>query len=356
VESTGIKQTVYSPTSISESHASAIYFADELKASTKYGTICIDIGGGTSDVAIWQDDELRYQVSLRIAGRDIFLNTLNAKPEFLEQFGVNISILNTLVNNRIKFYAQADALISRKGKEWLLNLPTKAGDEILKLTQIIAIGLSGLFYYIGLVLRHLMEKNNYKREMPEFFVGGNGSNLFHWLASGFYSDQSPINELLRDVFHEASGLKQDGKNLIKIILSPEPKSETARGLVGQKQLQFARAAVNDSTVISGENFLYNGQNYDHNSIITASMFKDSLEPTAKLEKTESFIKIFNNYASKTNIPSINIDLISNELRKRVGGRLKDLSKKNPKKISVEPIFILALKELLEISVEEWKHK
>jgi hypothetical protein len=52
------KLTDHAAHKMSESHAAAVYFADELNASTKYGTICIDIGGGTSDVAIWQEDEL----------------------------------------------------------------------------------------------------------------------------------------------------------------------------------------------------------------------------------------------------------------------------------------------------------
>lgn len=346
------------PHKMSESHASAIYFADELKAHTKYGTICIDIGGGTSDVAIWQEDELRYQVSLRLAGREIFLNTLIFKPEFLEGFGTNVTVLRSLQNKSIEFYAQADAIINREGERWFYLLPNKLEQpDTKKLVQIIAIGLSGLFYYIGLIMRYLGEKGKYKPEIPGFYVGGNGCNLFHWISAGKYSNDSPINGLLKDVFLQASGLEVAPSQTMKIILSPSPKCEAARGLVGEKVLNVAFEATDDPTVLSGETILVDRKKQDHNTLVTSSLFKRSLEPLARLEQIESFIEIFNRYASKksSGVQSIDYSAVSEELRKRLGGKLKDLSKKKTEEISVEPIFILALKTLLEISAEEWKH-
>jgi hypothetical protein len=357
VQATGIQSIDGAPRKMSESHASAVYFADKLSASTNYGTICIDIGGGTSDIAIWQADELRHQVSLRLAGREIFLNTLRSRPEFLNRFGTNISLLQSLKSRSIEFYAQADAIISRDGDRWFQQLPNKIGlPETKGFIQIIAIGLSGLFYYIGLALRYLMDKGKYRPEVPDIYIGGSGSRMFHWVSAGAFSSESTINELLRDVFREASGLELSATQPMKIVLSPKPKCEAALGLVGNKDLSVARDSSEDSAVVSGEKIIFQQKKFDFDTLVNASMFKDLFELPTKLEKTESFIKIFNRYATKKGaaITPIDYESISTDLRKRLGGKLKDFSKKNPKDISVEPIFILALKTLLEISAEEWK--
>jgi hypothetical protein len=269
-----------------------------------------------------------------------------------------VTLLRSLKTHLIDFYAQADAIISREGDSWFQQLPNKMGQpETKKLVQIIAVGLSGLFFYIGLVLRFLIERKNYKPEVPDIYVGGNGSKMFYWLSAGKYDPNHPINELLRQMLHEASGLRANDSQPMKIVLSPSPKCEAARGLVGTKKLNIAASASDDSTVISGENILIQGKKYDHNTFVSASTFKSSLELPAKLDKTESFLQIFNRYASKNSfaIPPISIDIVSTELRKRLGGKLNDLSKKDQKEISVEPIFILALKTLLEICAEEWKN-
>lgn len=61
------------PSSLSESESVAEYFKKDMKASTARGIICLDIGGGTTDIAVWQgnDDALLNQTSIRFAGRNI---------------------------------------------------------------------------------------------------------------------------------------------------------------------------------------------------------------------------------------------------------------------------------------------
>ena len=53
-----------------ESLAFAQYFADEEEHNLVRST-CIDIGGGTSDISIWENNELVHQCSVRLAGRQL---------------------------------------------------------------------------------------------------------------------------------------------------------------------------------------------------------------------------------------------------------------------------------------------
>ncbi|MFH0992056.1 MAG: hypothetical protein V1799_18780 [bacterium] len=349
----GIPQTEDMAIAMTESAASAIYFADNLKASTKSGTVCIDVGGGTSDVAIWQNNALRHQVSFRLAGREIFLNTLRTNPDFLKEFESDISRLIALKARELEFCAHADAIIAVRGEAWLKLLNKKSGKaNMKKFVQIIAVGLSGIFYYVGLILKHLAKKGEYDPQLPDIYMGGNGSKLFHWISEGSFTPQSSANILFRDSISRSSGLEQCAKASFKIILSQKPKEEAASGLVGKKILDIPETI---SQVISGECFLIQGKRMEWSAPLSVESFKNNLTPAAHLEQMESFAAIFNTFAARkdSGFPPLSNDIIL-KVHKRLGDKLSDIARLEEKKISVEPLFILALKTLLEICSEEWK--
>ena len=87
---TGVTQMVTIPAQ-SESVVTAKFFATTLQnkfaaGGFASGAVCIDIGGETSDISIWQNNELYWQTSLRFAGRHIFLESDQRKPRFSEKF------------------------------------------------------------------------------------------------------------------------------------------------------------------------------------------------------------------------------------------------------------------------------
>jgi len=53
-----------------ESLAIAQYFADK-EDRNLIGSACIDLGGGTFDISIWQDNRLIHQCSIQLAGRNL---------------------------------------------------------------------------------------------------------------------------------------------------------------------------------------------------------------------------------------------------------------------------------------------
>ncbi|NJM24086.1 MAG: hypothetical protein HC907_38730 [Richelia sp. SM1_7_0] len=66
-----------------QSLAIAQYFADQ-EDYNLVNTTCIDLGGGTSDISIWQNNNLIHQCSIQLAGRDLFSQFLELNPKFLE--------------------------------------------------------------------------------------------------------------------------------------------------------------------------------------------------------------------------------------------------------------------------------
>ena len=114
-----------------ESIVSAKFFASTGPFAT--GAVCIDIGGETSDISIWQQNKLYCQTSLRFAGRHIFLDRLKQNPGFLENFDVASEDIQ-LLESTSDFYAQADALIKvhEQGQRWLDQLSLTAGRSQVK--------------------------------------------------------------------------------------------------------------------------------------------------------------------------------------------------------------------------------
>ena len=96
----------------SESVVTARFFANNLGGFAS-GAVCIDIGGETSDVSIWQNNTLQWQTSLRFAGRRIFLDPLKKNPRFFENFGADDKDIQSLesVSKSDNFYSQADTWI-----------------------------------------------------------------------------------------------------------------------------------------------------------------------------------------------------------------------------------------------------
>jgi hypothetical protein len=73
-----------------ESLAIAHYF--KLKHNTLNNFICIDMGGSTSDISIWQDKILLHQCSIRLAGRELFDRIIVQKKDVLKILQRELSI------------------------------------------------------------------------------------------------------------------------------------------------------------------------------------------------------------------------------------------------------------------------
>lgn len=348
---TGLAQTANSPASKTESEAAALYFksAPQLNASTHAGAICIDIGGSTSDIAVWQEDRLRWQTSLRLAGRDIFLEFLHARPDFLAMFGADVTGLHRTAARRSAFYAQADAILRQMGKEIFKALPAQAGSrDVQELTGIVALGLSGLFFYVGSVLRYLMNTGRYKEEAPDIYIGGNGSLMFNWLDAGEYTKSSRVNKLFKEAFLRGAGLARE--SVFKITISPNPKAEAAYGLVSDGVLNSDDTSEG---VVAGERFREGGQEKAWDEVLDAKRLAGAIEVSPRLERLQEFLATFNGFARASGIPAVaSDDAMLREVRNRTASSLSQFKgREDDPTVLVEPIFIIALKHVLEVQLE-----
>ena len=62
----------------------------------------IDIGGGTSDLSIWQDRNLLWRNSFRLAGKDVLINYLTNNLTLIKDISGNDDLLIRKLSNFTK--------------------------------------------------------------------------------------------------------------------------------------------------------------------------------------------------------------------------------------------------------------
>ena len=349
---TGGQPTV--PVSLeSESIVTAKFFGGKLGGFAN-GAVCIDIGGETSDISIWQDNTLCWQTSIRFAGRHIFLDLLKHKPNFLKDVGVTEAGIPALRNPN-GFYSQADTLIDASINNSPKDLKAKFGIyggkiKATPFVPLIGLGISGLFYYVGLILNYLRTEIGFRKTMPNIYIGGNGSRILHWLANGEFKPDSDSCGHLKDILLTASGF--DPKSLFDLEITPKPKHEAAAGLVDERTI--LKSTERQFDFLAGEVFTENGENKAWTELLTAERLGNGLRSGDKLVEIETFIKKFNAGLGNALGQSVYFDgALRHKLAGDLNSGLQNLAFTDPGKRIVEPLFILVLKDLLRRETADW---
>ncbi len=337
-----------------ESIVTARFFAGKFGGFAD-GAVCIDIGGETSDISIWQVNTLCWQTSIRFAGRHIFLDLLKHKPNFLRDVGVTEAGIPARPNPN-GFYSQADTLIDASINNSPKDLKAKFGIYGGKIKDspfvpLISLGISGLFYYVGLILNYLNRETQFRKTMPNIYIGGNGSRILHWLANGEFKPDSDSCGHLKDILLTASGF--DTGSLFDLEITPKPKHEAAAGLVDEGAI--LKSTERQFDFLAGEVFRENGKDYEWTELLTAERLGKGLRSGDKLMETEIFIEAFNDGLGKSLDGRINFNReLKNKLTSDLNDKLVNFAKKPDKDRIVEPMFILLLKKLIRLETAEWK--
>ena len=247
-----------------ESLANAQYFRDQ-EGHNLVKSTCIDLGGGTSDISVWEENSLVHQCSVQLAGRDLFSQFLEMNPQFLERrFKANLSDWKGLRGG--SFNAKLDVLLRLEGENWLKSTKLHVEDEpdVQGLIRLTAIGTAGLYYYVGILLKVLHQEGKYTREeITPIYIGGNGSRFLNWLAEGGqFNKDSEVNLLLSRMLSQGSEF-EDTEVITR--LSEVPKDEVACGLVlNETKLKGLGKKIKDP-LIAGENCTLNGEEFDSES-------------------------------------------------------------------------------------------
>lgn len=378
------------PTSLSESASVAEYFKKDMKASTARGIICLDIGGGSTDIAVWQENQdpssnqnpLRNQTSIRFAGRDILNDYLWDRKEkghaILSKLKNNDSEFTKLLDdlekesNKRGFDLKLEALLRDYEQDIFNSLPTKSADpEISLLIRDISFALAGLFFYSGMLIGHLRKNGDYATNqlLPNCYVGGNASKLLNWSAGGQFMMGTIMESIFKQCMMIGLSIEENKQildptfisktiNTFHINMTEHPKQEVAYGLVSN--VSTPNSAVNiginiilgdgddGNSALAGEKFLVDTEVKEETLIKASDFLKGVHVDNRKPEVFSGFLAIFNGIMKKLRLNPIQFtetDFIN--ICTNVNQKLSDMKQEaqgDVDNINVEPIFILVLKE------------
>ena len=353
-----------------ESLAAAQYFKDH-EGRTLLKTTCIHIRDDNSDISIWEENKLVHQCSLQLGSQGLFSDYLSLNPQFfIKRFGVNAYEWEKL--NRKAFNAKLDVWLRLEGDKWLKSkkYQVEQEEDFLGFTLLTAIGIAGLYYYVGILLKVLHDEKKYSRnEITEVYIGGNGSSVLNWLAeAGQFNSNSEVNELLSRMLSKGSGF-QDTQ--IKTKLSQNPGDEVACGLVLNHTPIEGKSIKEKDPLIVGESCKINGHQIYAQSRL-------DLEPLDLEEKDINEFKIpepvniaqffydfhqalqdlqiedIKSLPSYQNSPELNKNKqLWRKVKDEISNLLLEQKGKKSDTIRLEPPFITCLKALLNVLSKQW---
>lgn len=373
------------PINQTESASMALFFANDSDSKAPIrnrGIVCLDIGGGSTDIAIWQgnENEPKGKCSLKFAGNDILNKYLFIKKRsVLEKFFSNDTSFNDSLkklideNDERKFNLNLEALLKYHEGKIFGSLWSKSVDSDIKaFISVINFALAGIFYYSGVIVGNLRKDTDLK-QLPHCYVGGNGSKLLNWVSNGRYDKGDTFGEFYKwilgvGISSKDERIQEDSIEEIIIGQSPHPKEEVAYGLVSENSLRavtrqegsygngsiIGRILINqpDSDSVQAVETYYIGNEKKENADISIDDIRKGVKVDEEIPAFKQFVNIFNALLNRYEIDDaykiefskkdyITIVDQTNELFAR-------LSDEDPNSIILEPPFIVLLKKSLDI--------
>ena len=225
-----------------ESISSALYFAEGQKTAFTENVVTIDIGGGTSDISIWQDLNLIWRNSFRLAGKDVLIDYLCNNLTLIKEISGNDELLLRSYGDLQQI--RTDRTKLNNGVELLVNSPQfgkafkdrfhiisgkEKGKELKNLSEL---ALSGILYYLCQVINHLVKQDQFKKndkknknvsKSLKICLGGKASTLYKIV----FEDEDAQEGLSKIVEKVTKGIFSS----ISIEFTQAPKHEVSYGLL-----------------------------------------------------------------------------------------------------------------------------
>lgn len=388
---------------LSEGESSGLY-AMKNNIPLQDGPIILDIGGGTTDISIWNDYSVLFDCSVKLAGRQLiklFMVNANVREKLFSKQAKEK--LDEYKNNEEKFNVYVNYFLNKEEESIMNNLPLHATNpDIQWIKKLIMLQFCALIYYCGQAY-YFAKKTEDISDNVMIFWGGNAARFIRWIDNGNFNEDGLANKMFHWLLANTIYLLDKENNpdspykLPKTTtkLSPEFKSEASGGLViperdellafsNAKELSMDKANSNDSdqifdevmsTTVQIENKMIPGdvivlkkavegtaektlRSYDYISdklLFPAGAGSNVADVT--LEKLKHFIALFNKagvncgYLNPTD--QIKLDPAwEQDIKTSVKNVLLKQAYLNPGNRSMEPIFIMEINKYLELLINQ----
>lgn len=353
-------------------HAGAMFFEKHKNNKSKYtdGAICLDIGYASTNVTISgrksDDYQLLYNLSMQYAGKTICGPIYQIITQLVEA-----EEIKNIEDDVTRSIAEAGIIMNTDDKYMQMCVDILSGNEknkelIEHLLQISQLAVAGLFYYVGTVLWVMKEYNIFEGDsIPDIYIGGNGSRVIEWIdcSKGGEPVESKLNILKKAI--QAGADMDYGET--EIVVSDNPKSEVAAGMLCEKEVSISfddkkmlQRLYGDNaddivlkSVISGMSIESGEEQIDAVSYINAHDIKNGIK-NFDFSELDNLAAVYNESSTVRWGNTIDINKYKAELKKRVVKYYDDERKKDIDDMCVEPVFIVTMRLLIDIMLEEVK--
>lgn len=362
-------------------------------ANKEDGSVCIDVGGGTSDYSIWFGSKIRLDASVLLAGKQIsklLKNNSRVRDVLLSEDAA--ASLNEVKTNDLLFSSRLNFVLRKEEKSISVKLSNNANNkDIAWLRRILAIEFGALSFYAAHLCLALDEflKGSLSERIKENGIklhwGGNAAKFINWIDYGRYEKDGIASKLLDGMFVNTIMDKSIGSRAFKPALlsqvqSPGHKDEASGGIVVMNMHEQQQEAPSGSFdklllmdeeesskemldgLIVGETVQANGKMYNHYDVINKDSFfieNSSYFNGTELVQLERFIVLINHVGKITGLfpEGSQITLSLEEklaIKQRVKNDIAAIAKLKPDARNVEPVFIMEVKYLLDILSNKMK--
>ena len=386
----GQSVSVSDPEHHSEGRMAGVYFsdksaiADAKQRANPAKAVCIDVGGGTSDLALIYDGDIVYDSSIQMAGRDV-AEFVAARPRLREALfsEAGQDALQDAVGDDKLFGARINEIL-RTEKADLPDRLNRASTnpEVVQLRQLVALKFGALAFHVGTVVGAASRRgvapdlaDRLRAGGISVHWGGNGGQLATWIDYGNYRSDGLAAQILNGLMYYAMAdaeLAPNGHLLLQ-MQSPSPKGEAARGVTVFSGVAATTSGpapafmVDDAPggdgaaptidgVISGEVLtLTDGSSVGFLDPINLGVLFDGDQTrlaASSGERLRRFVSLFNKLGAKFDLVTANTripedDATITRITEAAQGRYVEMQSRKEADRCVEPVFITEVRTLIE---------
>jgi hypothetical protein len=364
------------------------------RASVETTAVCIDVGGGTTDICIWHGNQRVLDASILLAGRQIgsWIRGNSTVRELLFTRDAALA-LKEVEAKPAMFSARLNEVLKRQEEEITKNLIMHGTHpDVERLRRMLALEFGAIVFYTAtlLIAANRIERisGNVARDIASEGVnlhwGGNASKMVRWIDYGKFSDDGVAARTLRAVLRNAlaDGGFTSPADRVGNKQSPGHKSEVAGGLIvwnNVKQLHSAKrpsayaAGIDEDMVPVGGNgsvarsdseMLLMGDGLETNdgtiaydeAISVSRLFPmpgQTIVRSVSMERLKRFLEIINHVGLRSGLLAEGKQVaLTEQLRAHLGrqvrGEFGTMAMLDPVNRVVEPAFIAEIRNLLEV--------
>jgi hypothetical protein len=361
----------------------------ELRADKTNGAICLDVGGGTTDISVWFREEIVFDASIMLAGRQIS-ELLRGRPRVLELLFSSdaVAALHETKDYPNGFAARLNIILRKEEAQIQDQLIRHANvPELRAFRRLLVFEFGAITFYACTVLAaadRLTGEGRLLRKLTDSGInlhwGGNAAKFINWIDFGRYNPDGVaakvLNAIAFQVFKEAGATVPAGE--LAQRQSAMHKSEAAGGLAVMSLGHYLNSTnVNDyemndndgKTSLAGSEGLVCGENIelttgkrDYLSLVSErDLFKDkkTLFERTTVERLKRFIDILNHFSVRFGLNNNEGQIDLERKRPSAGPYATTIAnqtrsifvraeRKQDGQRVIEPVFILEVKLLLEM--------